>query len=88
MLKSLQLFCESRGAIVSSVAILLASAILFAFVLPISAEGFDHVALALPVLFFCLLLSTENSFGWVLSAKTLSIRQPFLTVSYGRAPPA
>jgi hypothetical protein len=43
MLKSLQLLCESRGAVASLVAIVLASAILTALVAPIPADGFDHI---------------------------------------------
>jgi len=88
MLKSFQLFCEPRGAIASLVAILLASAILFAFVVPIPAGGFDYVTFCFPVLFFCLVIPAETKFDWVLLGSALSPSEPFLAASYGRAPPA
>jgi hypothetical protein len=88
MLKSFQLFCESRGAIASFVAILLASAILFAFVLPIPAGGFDHVTFSFPVLFFCLVIPAATKFDWVLLGSPFSPSEPFLAASFGRAPPA
>ncbi len=88
MLKSFQLFCESRGAIASFVAILLASAILFAFVLPIPAGSFDHVTFSFPVLVFCLVISVEIKFDWVLLESAFSPSEPFLAASFGRAPPA
>jgi hypothetical protein len=76
MLKSFQLSCESRGAIASFVAILLASAILFAFVLPIPAGGFD------------LVIPAEIKFDGVLIGSLFSPSEPFLAASYSRAPPA
>ncbi len=88
MLKSFQLVCESRGAIASFVTILLASAILFAFVLPIPAGGFDHVTFSFPVLFFCLVIPAATKFDWVLLGSALSPSDPFLATTYGRAPPA
>ena len=88
MLKSFQLFCESRGAIASLVAILLASAILFAFLLPIPACGIDHVTFSFPVLFFCLVIPAETKSDWVLLGSVFSTSEPFLAASYGRAPPA
>jgi hypothetical protein len=88
MLKSFQLLCESRGAVASLVAIVLASAILFALVTPIPADGFDHITFSLPLLVFCFVIPLQITFDWVPLRNAFSPSEPFLAASYGRAPPA
>jgi len=76
-----------RGAIASCVAILLASAILFAFVLPIllvlePRNVFFSGAL------FLLVIPAATKFDWVLLGSAFRLARPFLAASFGRAPPA
>src|SRR5437773_9954300 len=65
-LKSFQLYCESPGAIHSVGAILLATALLFAFLLPIPPCCFDDVTFSFPVLLICLVILSETKSVWVL----------------------
>jgi hypothetical protein len=79
---------RSRGAIASLVAILLASAILFAFLLPIPLDGLDHVTFLFLVVVFRLVIPAEIEPGWVPLRNVFAPTEPFLAASYGRAPPA
>ena len=69
------------------VAIVLISAILLAFVVPILNGGFDHVAFSLPVVVLFLLVPAARS-RWVPLEKIAARTELYLTAFAGRAPPA
>jgi predicted benzoate:H+ symporter BenE len=88
MLKIFQQWSEWRSVVAPVVAILLISAILLAFVLPIIDAGFDYVAFSLPVVVFFLLAPAAATSRWVPSGKIVGRTELFLNAFAGRAPPA
>ena len=87
MLKSFQQNCASHNAIACVVAILVVSAILLATVILIPDARFDRITVSLPVVAFCLLITTDLESGWAPPGNTSSPSDPLLAASYGRAPP-
>lgn len=87
MLKNFQHECTSHNVFACIVAVVLISAILLAFVAPISDGGFDRLTLSLPVAVFRLLTVNDLEFDWFPSGKSLAPICPFVAASAGRAPP-
>ena len=86
MLRTFQQYSEWRNLVAPTVAILLISAILLVFVLPIIDGGFDEIAFVLPVIVF-FVVPTGVASRWVLSKEFIGPIEPLLNVFAGRAPP-
>lgn len=88
MLNAFQQCSNWRSVVAPVVAIVLMSAILLAFVLPILEGGFDYVAFSLPIIVFFLLIPAGATARWVPSERTVGRTELYLTAFAGRAPPA
>jgi hypothetical protein len=88
MLKAFQQCSNWRNVVAPVVAIVLISAIILTFVLPILDGGFDYVAFSLPIIVFFLLIPAGATSRWVPSERTVRRTELFLTAFADRAPPA